>query len=97
MHFISNFQGGIGRSRALLPSFQSAFDEEISTSKSYDTHYVPYEDLSSMEILFLKSAEKDLDKILEGKVVDYNVNGKKIIPLDYREEIVFFSHLKDGK
>ena len=73
------------------------FDEEISTSKSYDTHYVPYEDLSSMEIIFLKYAEKDLDKILEGKVVDYNVNGKKIIPLDYREEIVFSSHLKDGR
>ena len=46
--------------------------------------------------MFLKSIEKDLDKSLEGKVVDYSVIGKKIIPLDYGEETVLSSNFKDG-
>ena len=46
--------------------------------------------------MFLKSVAKYLDKSLEGKVVDYSVIGKKIIPLDYDEETVLSSNFKDG-
>ena len=76
------------------PSYRSTFEEENLTSLLRP--FLSYEDLSSKEILFLKSVEKDLDKSLEGKVVDYSVIGKKIIPLDYGEETVLSSNFKDG-
>ena len=76
------------------PSYRSTFEEENLTSLLRP--FLSYEDLSSKELLFLKSVEKDLDKSLEGKVVDYSVIGKKIIPLDYGEETVLSSNFKDG-
>ena len=82
------------RSQPSSPSYHSTFEEENLTSLLRP--FLSYEDLSSKELLFLKSVEKDLDKSLEGKVVDYSVIGKKIIPLDSGEETILSSNFKDG-
>ena len=59
-------------------------DDDSTEGKSFDDSHVPYQDLSSKESHFIKSVEKDMDRRLEGIVIDYSTIGKEILCLDSR-------------